>query len=151
MKVHIHHWPIMRKNEFSWVQNKFWLLGEDLVGEVKTPPPRMLAWTSLAVHRGRLCTSTVAGTGLIPGGGAKILHATQQKKKKKVGPRIRFLSFLFTADHLVPKDNAYNRRAPESLLSGCCRNFNMVPALSSLPEQRLLLKAWRCPWLHPGI
>lgn len=83
--------------------------------------------------------------GLIPGGGTKILHATQQGKKKKVGPRPWFLSFLFTADHLVSKDNAYNRRAPKYLLSGCCRNFNIVPALSSLPQQPLLLKAGGVP------
>ena len=83
---------------------------------------------------------------MIPSGETKLLHATQQrKKKKKVGPRIWFLSFLFTADHLAPKDSAYNRRAPEYLLSGCCRNFNMVPALSSLPEQCLLLKAGGAP------
>ena len=67
------------------------------------------------------------------------------REKKKVGPRPWFLSFLFTADHLVPKDKAYNRRAPKYLLSGCCRNFNMVPALSSLPQQPLLLKAGGVP------
>uniref|UniRef100_A0AAA9S998 Myelin oligodendrocyte glycoprotein n=1 Tax=Bos taurus TaxID=9913 RepID=A0AAA9S998_BOVIN len=73
----------------------------------------------------------------------------QRRLRGKLWAEIENLHRTF--DHLVPKDNAYNRRAPESLLSGCCRNFNMVPALSSLPEQRLLLKAWRCPWLHPGI
>ena len=42
--------------------------------------------TSLAVQWSRLHTSTAGGTGLIPGQGTKILHATArcgQKKKKK--------------------------------------------------------------------
>ena len=102
--IHTHkltgEWKYIYIIDQSWGKMSFheyrisnWLLGEDLVGEVKTPPPRMLAWTSLAVHRGRLCTSTVAGTGLIPGGGAKILHATQQKKKKRLAQGYGFCPF----------------------------------------------------------
>ena len=42
--------------------------------------------TSLAVLWLRLCASTAGGTGLIPGQGTKIPHATwcSQKQKKKV-------------------------------------------------------------------
>ena len=38
--------------------------------------------TSLAAQWLRLCASTAAGTGLIPGQGTQILQAARQKKKK---------------------------------------------------------------------
>ena len=47
--------------------------------------------TSLIVQRFRFCTSTVGGVASIPGGGTKILHATQcsQKKKKESSTDVR--------------------------------------------------------------
>ena len=41
-----------------------------------------LPGTSLAVQWLRLCTSNAGGMGLNPGGGTKILHATQCSLKK---------------------------------------------------------------------
>ena len=39
--------------------------------------------TSLLIQRFRLCAYTLEGTGLIVGGGTKILPAIYKKKKKK--------------------------------------------------------------------
>ena len=59
------------------------------VGVKITAIIRIDTGTSLVVQWLGLCASTTGGTGLIPGWGTRILHATWrgQKKKKKIETR----------------------------------------------------------------
>ena len=60
--------------------------------------------TSLLIQRFRLCAYTLEGTGLIVGGGTKILPAIYKKKKKKIGfsgPEFEALRWAATCPRLL--------------------------------------------------